>query len=98
MANERDCSWAQGAILKAMGVKAGVSDLLLLYPGRGHHIMAMELKAPGGTLTELQREFLEDIKSAGGHSCWFDNADSAYNELLWYIGEKERENELPATA
>jgi hypothetical protein len=54
---------AQNAILKAMGVRAGVSDVILVHRGR---IYALELKAAGGRLSEAQRKFKGDFLEAGG--------------------------------
>src|SRR5690242_13034214 len=44
--------------LKAMGVRAGVSDFLLPIPVRDVHGMWLELKATDGRLAPEQREFL----------------------------------------
>ena len=43
-------SRVEAAILKGMGVRAGVPDIIAVKGGRGH---ALELKAPGGHLTLL---------------------------------------------
>jgi len=53
----------EAAILKALGVRAGIPDLLFLHQGR---LLAVELKAPGGgSLTERQRETQELLEQAG---------------------------------
>ena len=52
----------EGAIFKAMGVRAGASDLLLWHDGKS---FALELKAPGGRATEAQSAFLADVEAAG---------------------------------
>lgn len=64
----------QGAIMKSLGTRAGVSDLLFLYRGRFY---ALELKAPGNRPTVQQLEFLDDVKDAGGFSVWTDSLDRA---------------------
>jgi hypothetical protein len=51
------------AILKAMGVEAGVADLCVIIPGLG--IAFVELKAPGGRLTQAQKDFQDDCRKAG---------------------------------
>lgn len=57
----------EAAILKALGVRAGIPDLLFLHQGR---LLAVELKAPeGGSLTERQRETQELLEQAGA-SCF----------------------------
>lgn len=49
--------------LKKLGLRAGVSDLLLFHQGRLH---ALELKAPGGKPSKEQISFLAAIRAAGG--------------------------------
>ena len=47
----------RGAILASMGLKAGIPDLLFFHPDGDWH--GIELKAPKGTATEEQIDFLE---------------------------------------
>ena len=63
-----------GAIMKSLGVRAGVSDLILLREG---NFYALELKAPGGRPTESQLEFLSDVQRAGGYSVCAEGLDEA---------------------
>ena len=57
VANERRASPRQGAMLKRMGVVAGVADIALLWtPGR---IGFLELKIRGKSLSPAQREWGE---------------------------------------
>ncbi len=53
----------EAAILKGMGVRPGVPDVILIYEGR---VYALELKAEGGRPTEAQIEAVEAIRNAGG--------------------------------
>ena len=46
-------SRVEAAILKGMGVKAGVPDIIAI---KGGQCYALELKAPGGRLTPAQRD------------------------------------------
>lgn len=71
-------SKAQGAIMKSLGARAGVSDLVLVHQGK---IYALELKAPGGRLTEKQLEFLADIERAGAFTCVAVGIDQALKTL-----------------
>jgi len=48
----------EGAILKSMGVRAGVSDFIFVLNGK---IFALELKAEGGRASVEQLRFLSDI-------------------------------------
>lgn len=52
-----------GARLKSMGVKAGVSDLILLHGGQA---FALELKTEKGRPTEAQLAFISGWEAAGG--------------------------------
>ncbi len=87
VANERKTASWHGAILKALGVKQGVSDLLLLYPSRGYSGMVLELKAPGGRPTESQAAFLEQIGAVGYFTGCFDDPNEAFKMLKWYLNE-----------
>jgi hypothetical protein len=53
----------QGAILKSLGLRAGVSDFILLHDAK---FFALELKPEGERPTETQIQFLQDVNSAGG--------------------------------
>ena len=58
-----------GARLKRMGVKRGVSDILLLVPRGEWHGLCVELKRrTGGRLSREQEEFLQ-FESAQGYRC-----------------------------
>ena len=48
-------SKAEAGILKSLGVRAGVPDLVLLLPGG--KIAFIEIKAPGGRLSAAQKAF-----------------------------------------
>jgi len=64
----------EAAHLKRMGVLAGASDLLLWHRGNS---FALELKAPGGRLSEAQLEFMARFNEAGGHSACAEGVDRA---------------------
>ena len=55
----------EAAIYKGLGVKAGVSDIIILQPSDGYHGLVVELKAKKGKLTPNQSYFLEQCESAG---------------------------------
>ena len=52
----------KGAILKGMGVKAGVPDIIAIKNGQCY---ALELKAPDGRLTPVQRDAHAALAAAG---------------------------------
>lgn len=68
----------QGSINKGLGVRKGVSDLIMLHKS---HFYALELKAEGGTPTEEQLEFIDDVKDAGGFATWCVGIDRAIGIL-----------------
>lgn len=58
IANERQCTAQYGGILKKMGVTPGVSDLFFPQGNKDSPGLWIEVKAPGGKITELQAKFL----------------------------------------
>lgn len=63
-----------GAILKTMGMRAGVSDLILFH---NKELFALELKAPGGRPTLAQLEFQSGVRNNGGHAVVAEGLDDA---------------------
>lgn len=87
-ANERKCSPAQGLMLKRMGVKAGVSDLALLWPSKGYHGMWLELKAPGNKPSSSQVRWMKLMEKAGYCVGVFDSAINTIHAIRWYLNEE----------
>lgn len=87
--NEGNRSRAGHGILIGLGMRPGVSDLLLLRARRGFHGLAMELKAPGKlkTATPEQRSFLRQQRDEGWLSIVCDDAQVGWLWLQWYAGE-----------
>lgn len=54
-----------GAILKAEGVVAGVSDLLLLHPSGQYHGLCIEMKTPKGRQQPSQIEWQRAVEQQG---------------------------------
>jgi len=69
---------AEAGILKAMGVRPGVSDLILLHQNK---TFALELKAQGGRATEEQMAFLSDADRAGAFTALATGVDAALATL-----------------
>lgn len=67
-----------GAIMKSLGVRAGVSDFVFLHKGLFY---ALELKAAGGKPTEAQQSFMDDVNRAGGFACYVAGLDTALKVL-----------------
>ena len=63
-----------GAMLKRMGTKPGAPDFLLWRDGRA---FALELKAPGGRVSESQHLFLGELERAGVYTAIAEGLDRA---------------------
>jgi hypothetical protein len=68
----------EGAVFKALGVRAGASDLLLWHAGNAY---ALELKVEGGRASEAQLQFLADMDKAGAFTCLAEGLDQAVGAL-----------------
>ena len=55
----------EGAIMKAEGVLAGVSDLILLYPSAGFHALCIEMKTEKGKQQPSQKIWQRAVEDAG---------------------------------
>ena len=86
MANERKCSPQQGAMLKRMGVKSGISDIIVAKARMGYHSLFIELKVKGGTVSDAQKGFLQTVNREGflGVVRW--SADEAIETIKTYLG------------
>lgn len=68
----------QASIMRGLGMRAGVSDFVLVHGGR---IFALELKAEGGRPTVAQLEFLADMANAGAFTCLCEGLDRTLKTL-----------------
>jgi len=64
----------EAAILKGLGVVAGVPDVIAIHNGR---VFAMELKAPGGRATDKQLEAIAAMREAGAFVALAEGLDRA---------------------
>lgn len=72
------------ARLKRMGVKAGVSDFILIAP-YGARVHALELKKQNCKPTKLQDAFMAHVRSIGGEAAWTDSFEGAHHILAtWH--------------
>lgn len=67
-------SKTEAKILKGLGVRAGVPDIIIIHNSR---VFALELKAPDGRPTESQMQFISDLNAAGGFGCIVVGLDKA---------------------
>ena len=89
--NERKCSVVQGAKLKAVGVKRGFPDFMLLLPSRGYHGLFIELKRSERKQSKLSPEQLSWLIRLNNKGYLADvcyGADEAISLIERYLGEK----------
>ena len=78
----------EGALLKALGVLAGIPDVLIFYESR---LYGIELKSPAGRLTAVQQALHELLRAAGARVETCRTLDSVeYQLLFWKIPLRAR--------
>jgi hypothetical protein len=93
--NEGKRGYVNAAHLRAMGMTAGVPDLLILKDGKLH---ALELKAPKGRLTPSQRGVLERMVHCGALVAVAHSIDEALVTLeFWGILRRDSSNRVSET-
>ncbi len=90
--NERQCTAAQGAARKRMGVKKGVPDLCLPVQRGGYAGLYLEMKRPGGHVREEQHWWLEHLDMQGYCTAVCYGWEQARDRLIAYM-EMDRERE-----
>jgi len=68
----------EAAILKGLGVRAGVPDVIAIKAGR---VYAIELKAPRGRMTEAQHVVHAALRAAGTAVAVVHGLDAAIDQL-----------------
>lgn len=85
VANERRSTMQAGALLKRMGVTAGVADIAIMKPSGQFHGLFIELKAEKGRATPKQIEFLNCMRANGYDAAVCYGADSAIEHIKSYL-------------
>lgn len=75
----------EAARFKAMGVRAGFPDLILLYPNLSHPFLALELKSEKGKQSPYQKEYQSLIESVGGKYVVIRTLDEFIREIEEYL-------------
>lgn len=81
--NEKD-----GAKRKAMGVRAGFPDFILLIPNKDFPFLAIELKTATGRQSESQKNYQKAVETAGGKYVICRSIDDFINEISNYMSLK----------
>ena len=68
----------EAAIMKGLGVVAGVPDVFAVHNGR---CFAMEIKAEGGRATDKQLACIAALREAGAFTCIAEGLDRALDVL-----------------
>jgi hypothetical protein len=93
--NEGKRGWVNAAALKAMGMTAGVPDLLILKAGQ---LYALELKAPSGRLMPSQRGVMERMMECGALVAVARSIDEALVTLeFWGILKRDSSRRVSET-
>ena len=72
--------------MKAEGMKPGVPDLFLPVARRGYHGLFIEMKREdGGTVSPLQKEFMQFAEEQGYLDKVCYGCDEAMEALEWYM-------------
>jgi hypothetical protein len=75
----------EGRIFKAMGVRAGVPDLLLLLPNKQFPFMGIELKTAKGRQSDTQKEYQQIFERAGAKYVIVRSVSEFINEVNNYM-------------
>lgn len=77
----------EGSILKAEGVMAGVSDLILLLPRQGYGSLCLEMKTQTGAQRVSQKMWQEEVEKNGNKYAIVRDFDYFKSTIEWYLGE-----------
>jgi len=92
--NEGKRGFVNAAALKAMGMTAGVPDLLIL---KGGTLYALELKSPSGRLTPSQRLVMDRMRDCGAFVAAVFSLDEALVTLeFWGVLKRDANKESAA--
>lgn len=76
----------QAVEMVCLGVKKGISDLILLVPSRGYNYFCGEMKAPGiNDLGPDQEKFKRFVIEQNGFYCVYNKAQGMVDEIKFYL-------------
>lgn len=70
---------------KKEGVKAGVPDIFLAYPNKIYHGLFIEMKAEKGKTSDVQNQWINDLRGQGYNVLICYNFEQAKSEIMKYI-------------
>lgn len=78
----------EGEKFKRMGVKPGVSDVLILVPRGKYHGAILELKTEDGKLSPEQESFLRQCAKDGYYAAALFSFNEFTETVTWYLNLK----------
>lgn len=75
----------EAKILKAEGVKAGVSDLILNIPNQSHTFLAIEMKTEKGRQTDNQKNWQKEVEKHGAKYVICRNTEEFMSAVNRYL-------------
>ncbi len=78
----------EACIMKAEGIVAGVSDLILLYPACGYHGLCVEMKTEKGRQSDSQKVWQEAVEAQGYRYIVCRSFDEFRAEVSKYIRQR----------
>lgn len=87
-------SATQGRILKAEGMLAGVSDLILMVPCKGYHALCVELKTEKGRQSDSQKAFQKAVEAQGYKYIIVRSFDDFRKQVTEYLNYEQKGNEV----
>lgn len=85
--NEGLRSPKRASIALAMGLVAGIPDMLMAVPKNGSHGMFVEFKRPGQRVTQRQADIIGQLITNGYHVAVIDTLDRFQEAVVQYFGE-----------
>jgi hypothetical protein len=83
--NEGKRSKFEQWLAKILGIRAGVSDIIILHPNKQFHGIAMELKVAPNKATSAQLKFLKQAEQAGFYTCIAYNIEEVMQIISSYL-------------
>lgn len=88
VANEDRQNSRKGHKYRLLGVRPGVSDLILLVPNRRYHGLCVEMKSRTGTQRKTQKEFQEKVERMGYRYALCRSLDDFIMEVTDFMEER----------
>lgn len=78
----------EAARFKAMGVRPGFPDLILLHASNGYHFLCIEMKTETGKQSDYQKDYQRIVEAQGGKYVVCRSLDDFIREVNDYIKTK----------